>query len=98
MSRQPQQYENPLCRELFGDPDIFVEETKENIPLAKACCKLCPHRNECAEYGLQHEVIGIWGGLDTKQRSTLANQRGITRIPIQVPVVYNRKTQGDNNE
>lgn len=95
MTRHPHTFENPSCRET-NDPDIWVEETNENRPLAVKICRQCPHVTECAQYGLEHEVIGIWGGLNTKQRSELAARQGITRQQLlALPIVYNRKQRED---
>lgn len=91
MTRHPHEYENPSCREI-SDPDIWIEETNENRPLAVNICRSCPHVTECAQYGLEHEVVGIWGGLNTKQRSELAARQGIRRQQLlAMPIVYNRK-------
>ena len=89
-------YENPSCRET-NDPDIWVEETSENKPMAIKVCRSCPHVIECAQYGVEHEVIGIWGGLTTKQRADMASRQGITRQQLLLmPIVYQRKPRGDN--
>jgi hypothetical protein len=37
---------------------------------AKSICRTCPHKAECAEWGINNERYGIWGGLTQKDRST----------------------------
>ena len=97
--RQPHQYEQPLCRELIGDPDVWIEETRDNKETAKAICKLCPHRIECAEYGIMVEVFGVWGGLTTSERARIADQRRINRTKLLImPNVYKRHNTGDDND
>lgn len=79
--RQPLEYENPACATV-GDPDSWFEENLEDSATAKRICKTCPHVIECATYGLHNEVIGIWGGLSTKERAVIASRRNIVRIPL----------------
>lgn len=91
--RQPWQYENPSCREI-GDPDYWIEESVENQRIAKRICTGCEHKIECAEYAITHEVIGIWGGLSTKERATIASRRRVVRIPIMMwPTSPKRREQ-----
>lgn len=99
MSRHPHLYEQPSCRDV-NDPDLWIEETNDNRPMAVRICRQCPHVIECAQYGLEHEVIGIWGGLSTKQRAELASRQGIIRQPLlNMPIVYNRKQrEKDTND
>jgi hypothetical protein len=96
--RQPHDYETPSCREI-GDPDYWVEETSENIRIAKRICATCDHLVECAEYGIRNEVIGVWGGLTTKERGTLAAKQRVTRVPIMVwPTSPRRRQETDTDE
>ncbi|NDD53584.1 WhiB family transcriptional regulator [bacterium] len=81
MMRQPLEYENPACATV-GDPDSWFEENMEDSATAKRICKKCPHLNECADYGIRNEVIGIWGALSTKERAHIATKQNINRIPL----------------
>lgn len=38
------------------------------LGIAKAICRDCPLRAECADYGTRNRLVGVWGGLDTKER------------------------------
>lgn len=91
MGRYPHEYEQPLCRELSGDPTLWIDETVDNKPQAIAICRQCTHVTECAEYGIRNEVVGIWGALTTAQRIDLAAQAGIKRQPIITPIISPRK-------
>ena len=79
--REPRFYENPSCAEIGGD--LFFPE-KENqyfgnieIAMAKKICLACPHQTECANWGINKEVHGIWGGLTESDRRRLRKQNNI---------------------
>ena len=40
-------------------------------------CKVCPIRDECAEYAIYNEAFGFWGGLAPKERERLRSKRRI---------------------
>ena len=92
--RQPYEYENPACYDL--DPNLFIEETKENTPTAINICRQCQHQTECANYGINVMVIGVWGGLTTQQRADLAKKANIIREQIfELPRPHRGKNQND---
>jgi WhiB family redox-sensing transcriptional regulator len=52
--------------------------------LAKAVCDSggvggapCPCREACREWGLHHELFGVWGGLSERQRRRIRHERNI---------------------
>ncbi len=67
-----------LCAQLDGDmffPDE-LEDTEEVMSLktmtAKAVCIDCPIKLDCLNYAVAHpELLGIWGGMTTKERRLL---------------------------
>jgi hypothetical protein len=80
--REPRFYENPSCAEIGGD--LFFPE-KEGQPfgnieiaMAKRICQSCPHKTECAEWGIKREIYGIWGGLLPRQRQIMRKELNIT--------------------
>lgn len=79
--REPRFYENPSCAEIGGD--LFFPEKFEQafgnieISMAKRICLSCPHKSECAEWGIQKEIYGIWGGLTEVDRRVVRKQRKI---------------------
>jgi WhiB family redox-sensing transcriptional regulator len=77
--REPRFYENPACATVGGD-FWFPEKTSDltDIALAKSICGSCPHRIECAEWGIKKERFGIWGGLSERQRRMIRQQKNIT--------------------
>ena len=79
--REPRFYENPSCATVGGD-FWFPEKADGSMntvemQMAKSICRSCPHRSECAEWGIQKEVHGIWGGLVPKERFAIRTQRNI---------------------
>jgi WhiB family redox-sensing transcriptional regulator len=64
--REPWNFEDPLCREVGAD-FFFPEKEDGDSPTltkyAKSICASCSHRIECAEWGINNERFGIWGGL-----------------------------------
>jgi WhiB family transcriptional regulator, redox-sensing transcriptional regulator len=76
--RGPRQFENPSCAQI--STDLFFPEQGEDVHLIrqiKNVCKLCPHQQECAEWGIQNERYGIWGGLSDADRKIVRRQRRI---------------------
>jgi hypothetical protein len=79
--REPSQYEAPSCESVGGDfwfPDAKIDiKSIEDTKYAVSICNRCPHRKECAEWGIKKEYYGIWGGLTLRQRQKIRDQRGI---------------------
>jgi hypothetical protein len=48
------------------------------MAMAKSICRTCPHKAECAEWGIKNEVHGIWGGLVPKERFSIRLSRNIS--------------------
>jgi hypothetical protein len=40
-------------------------------------CKRCPHLAECAEWGINRERFGTWGGIPALKRKKIRIARGI---------------------
>lgn len=81
MIRRPEQFESPSCATVGGD-FWFPEKEKGGISqvdakFAKSICRSCIHQSECAEWGIQKENHGIWGGLTDMDRRAIRRKRGI---------------------
>jgi len=79
--REPSEYEAPSCATIGGDfwfPESTLEggSTADSF-YAKSICNRCPHKRECAEWGIYKETHGIWGGLTNRDRLAIRRQRGI---------------------
>lgn len=49
--------------------------------VVEATCARCPVASQCLEYALQfHDLRGIWGGLDEKQREQIQRNAKITDL------------------
>jgi hypothetical protein len=81
--REPSQYEAPSCETIGGDfwfPETIPgrkESAIEDTKYAVSICNRCPHKRECAEWGIKKEYFGIWGGLTLRERQKIRDQRGI---------------------
>ena len=81
MSRRPEEFESPSCATVGGDfwyPESTLEGgSVADALFAKGICNRCPHKKECAEWGISNEAHGIWGGLTNRDRQFVRRQRGI---------------------
>lgn len=79
--REPRFYEAPSCATIGGDfwfPDNDIPgASTADASFAKAICNRCPHKRECAEWGIANEAHGIWGGLTNRARQAVRRDRGI---------------------
>lgn len=80
--REPAKYEAPLCASVGGDFWFPEKEggssNSTEMLMAKSICGRCPHKAECAEWGIQNESHGIWGGITEGERRFIRRQRKIT--------------------
>lgn len=80
--REPAKYEAPLCASVGGDfwfPEKEAGSSNSTeMLMAKSICRQCPHQAECAEWGIQNENFGIWGGITEGERRFIRRQRKIT--------------------
>lgn len=77
----PWEYENPLCKKL-GPLYYFAEEdgrylSAEQKQEIKTLCNSCQHKFDCAEWGINRENWGIWGGLTVSERRSIRRGRGV---------------------
>ena len=83
MSQRPWEFEQALCAEV-GTHFFYLEDKDErsadslaDYTVAKQICYQCPERIECAEWGINNEAHGLWGGLTPKERGYLRQKRGL---------------------
>jgi len=81
MLRRPDEFESPSCATVGGDywfPELELGGiTQAEARVAKSICHSCPHKVECAEWGIYKERFGIWGGLTDMDRRHIRRSRGI---------------------
>jgi WhiB family redox-sensing transcriptional regulator len=80
--RPPREFENPLCAQVDGE--LWFPEKGDNSTVAKTICGNCIHITECAEWGIKHEVFGIWGATTDRQRRRIRRERNILLEPLKV--------------
>lgn len=68
-------FNNPLCAQVDGE--LWFPEKGGSSVAAKKICSQCSHITDCAEWGIKHEVYGIWGGLSVVERKKIRRQRNI---------------------
>ena len=80
--REPRFYEDPACASVGGDFWFPEKEAggsnSTEMVMAKSICRRCPHQSECAEWGIQNEIHGIWGGVTEGERRLIRRKRRIT--------------------
>ena len=61
-------YDERPCRGL--NPEVFMPPRGDIGPVeaARAICRPCPVRQECLEYALEHNFVGVWGATSDRQR------------------------------
>jgi WhiB family redox-sensing transcriptional regulator len=73
--KPPREFENPLCAQVDGE--LWFPDKGGNTDAAKAICFQCSHVAECAEWGIKHELHGIWGGLSGNERREIRRRHNI---------------------
>lgn len=69
------------CRGM--DADLFMPVRGETLKIraAKAICRQCSVKEECAEYGLElatrYDTYGIFGGYTRSERELILKERGM---------------------
>lgn len=78
----PWEFNNPLCAEIGLDLYYRDEENEDDYSRvhgeqakAKRLCKECDHLFDCAEWGINREKWGVWGGLTPKERTNIRRSR-----------------------
>lgn len=68
------------CRGM--DPAIFFPAGNEPLGEALAVCRRCPVQAQCAEWGIGHELTGIWGGMSERQRARARRASGLGLVEL----------------
>lgn len=86
MIKPPWEFEDPLCSEV-GDSFFFIRDKGDNDPTlevsyepGKSICRQCSHIKDCAIWGIQNEVHGLWGGLTPLDRKNIRKKLPIKKI------------------
>lgn len=93
--RKPWEFEEPACAEVgtslffskdHDDPEYSALE-EDNYKYARQVCAVCPHKVECAEWGIAYEKHGMWGGLSPKERTAIKKSRAYSGISLPFRIV-----------
>jgi WhiB family transcriptional regulator, redox-sensing transcriptional regulator len=69
--------------DLFFFPDIPLTEGKKHssrIKQARTLCSVCPVQDQCLEFAIDNDCLGIWAGTTETQRRKIARQRETPEI------------------
>jgi WhiB family redox-sensing transcriptional regulator len=78
-----------------SDPDQYFPHpyvSHAQIVSIRAVCEACPVRRECADWGIHHEQLGIWGGTTDRQRREIRRKLGIILDTPKTERLYNRRS------
>lgn len=85
MRKKPWQFDQPICSQV-GVELFYIDDRDDVRPkvavladynIARKICDSCVHKIDCAEWGIEHEVHGLWGGLTPQERAKIRKNRGI---------------------
>ena len=93
MAGVPWEFDQPLCAQV-GAELFFQDDRDDKKPgmneidysASKRICNSCVHRIECAEWGIAHEVHGVWGGLTPQDREKIRRTRNMVVNTIVVRI------------
>jgi len=83
-NNNPKFFENAECASLdvniffAKDPDEpgYINSDSEYREARKICMS-CQYRVECAEWGINNEMYGMWGAMSPRERNKIRRARGI---------------------
>lgn len=87
--RRPSWFKFARCRGVSSD--LFFEEGVKRLVIeGKSYCYRCPVRVDCLEHAIDHDEIGLWGGMTTSERRKeirrrVRQQRGQSKQTQRLP-------------
>lgn len=74
LDRNPNWTDQANCKGM--DPELFLPERGDNHTAnqAKAICEGCPIKDDCLDYAVFHNCIGIWGGTSGRERRKMVSK------------------------
>jgi hypothetical protein len=83
MSNAPYFDGSQLCLDVDADTFFSEKETE-----AKEICSDCHFIDECLEYALHNDVVGVWGGTDEKERAKIRKESSLPK-PQSIHLIIN---------
>lgn len=68
-------------------PGDTVHNTSSEIQAARRVCNACPLLEPCRDWGLRHEMFGIYGGLSAGERRVIRIKAGISYSAPEVAIL-----------
>jgi WhiB family redox-sensing transcriptional regulator len=62
--------------------DFYPEDDAEVSNQVRITCSMCPVLDECRDYGIRHEMHGVWGGLTNTERIAMRKHLRIRYAPF----------------
>lgn len=77
MDKGPWTFTSALCSQV--DTELFFPDRGDapGARMAATICGSCIHKADCAEWGINNEMFGVWGGLNENDRRRIRRQKGI---------------------
>lgn len=90
----PWKFTEALCAEI-GTEIFYIEDRDENISrsrqldyeMAKRICNKCSHITQCAQWAINKEKHGFWGGLTPLERKKIRGRMNIV-LEEELPSSY----------
>jgi len=89
----PWEFDEPLCAEVGAE--LFFQDDRDDkragmseidYNASKRICNSCVHKSDCAAWGIEHEIHGVWGGLSPQDREKIRRSKRMTVKSITVQI------------
>jgi WhiB family redox-sensing transcriptional regulator len=74
-NRRPRWQDSSNCKDV-GTDIFFHERYSHAVKEAKALCEVCKVKEECLEFAIEMDAVGIWGGMTTVERRRHIRHQG----------------------
>ena len=59
---------------------VFYPERGASMVLPRTICADCPVNKECGDWGIAHELYGVFGGMSSRQRIKIRHLINVTMV------------------
>ena len=75
-----------ICKGSNTD-DYYPERRNAHAAELAKLCYCCPVIVPCRAHSIKHELFGVWGGMNARERITERRILGITITNVEMPVL-----------